>query len=91
MGCADKVRSKPDSDIFNVWKAKLLKHEEKCANLASQAYRNQKRQFLKEQKLREIDQLCFKTKMQTAKKPQGLTNYTTPTDAGQRPIPETVG
>jgi alpha-tubulin suppressor-like RCC1 family protein len=28
--CADKLKTKPDSDVFNVWKAKLKKHEERA-------------------------------------------------------------
>ena len=29
LGCADKLKNKPESDVFNVWKSKLKKHEER--------------------------------------------------------------
>lgn len=45
--CADKLKNKPDSEVFNVWKAKLKKHEERAQVAASQEYRNLKREMAK--------------------------------------------
>ena len=43
--CADKLKNVPDSDVFNVWKSKLKKHEERAQVSASQEYRNLKREM----------------------------------------------
>ena len=29
LGCAEKIKNKPDTDVFMVWKNKLRKHEER--------------------------------------------------------------
>ena len=48
LGCAEKLKNKPDSDVFNAWKAKLKKHEERQQTVASQEYRHQKRVIAKQ-------------------------------------------
>lgn len=35
LGCADKLKNVPDTEVFAVWKSKLLKHEEKSTTSAS--------------------------------------------------------
>jgi len=35
LGCADKLKNKPDSSVFNIWKSKLKKHEERQQGTAS--------------------------------------------------------
>jgi hypothetical protein len=35
LGCAEKVKNRPDSEVFNAWKMKLKKHEERQALIAS--------------------------------------------------------
>jgi alpha-tubulin suppressor-like RCC1 family protein len=47
LGCADKIKNKPDTSVFNVWKNKLKKHEEREQGVASQHYRHQKRALAK--------------------------------------------
>lgn len=39
LGCAERLKNKPDTSVFTAWKAKLKKHEERQALLASQEYR----------------------------------------------------
>ena len=40
---SDKLKNRPDSQVFNIWKAKLLKHEEKAQATATTLYKNNKR------------------------------------------------
>ena len=56
FGCAEKLKNKPDSDVFNAWKAKLKKHEERQQTVASQEYRHQKRVIAKQ--LLKLNKAC---------------------------------
>jgi hypothetical protein len=47
LGCAEKLKNKPDSEVFNIWKTKLKKHEERTQTVASQDYRQMKRVIAK--------------------------------------------
>jgi hypothetical protein len=50
LGCAERLKNRPDTTVFLAWKAKLKKHEERQALLASQEYRQMKRTIVKQQK-----------------------------------------
>mmetsp|Transcript_39913 Transcript_39913/g.61083 ORF Transcript_39913/g.61083 Transcript_39913/m.61083 type:complete len:88 (+) Transcript_39913:778-1041(+) len=48
FGSADKYKNKLDSDVFNAWRTKLKRHEERQQVVASQMYRQHKRVLAKQ-------------------------------------------
>jgi hypothetical protein len=35
MGCADRLKNKPETEIFQLWKNQLKKHEAKIQTIAT--------------------------------------------------------
>ncbi len=48
LGCGDKLKNRPDTQVFNIWKSKLKKHEDRQQAAASQQYRHHKRALAKQ-------------------------------------------
>jgi len=48
LGCGDKLKNRPDTQVFNIWKSKLKKHEDRQQTVASQHWRHEKRTLAKQ-------------------------------------------